>query len=100
MRVANWNDVLPKHEALTSMTAAQLKAAEQASENYVSIIANGISGIGNLLACTASNSGTGLSAEAVTEIGWLLESLGTLVSNLADTGKAATYQLNKVSSGA
>lgn len=100
MRVANWNDLLPKHEALTSMTAEQLKAAEQASETYVSVLANGISGIGNMLACTASNNDTGLDVEAVIEIGWLLESLGTLVSNLASTGSAATYQLSKVTPGA
>lgn len=100
MGVANWNALLPKHEALTKMTAEQLKATGQATETYVAVLANGISGIGHLLACTACNGETGLSSETAVEIGWLLESLGTLISNLADTGNAATYHLSQVSPGA
>ncbi|KGK23875.1 hypothetical protein [Pseudomonas plecoglossicida] len=95
-----WNDLLPRHEALKNMTAGQLKATEQATESCVSVLAHGISGIGHLLACTASNGETGLSSAAVTDIGWLLESLGSLVGNLSDTGAAATYHLSEVKPGA
>ena len=81
------------------MTPEQLKAAEHASESCVTTLAHGISGIGNLLACTASNSETGLNPEALTDIGWLLESLGNLISNLADTGAAANSRLAEIKPG-
>jgi hypothetical protein len=95
-----WNDLLPRHEALKNMTAEQLKAAEQATESCVTVLAHGISGIGHLLACTASNSDTGLNPAVVTDVGWLLESLGSLVGNLSDTGAAATFHLSEVKPGA
>lgn len=95
-----WNDLLPRHEALKNMTPGQLKATEQATESCVSVRAHGISGIGHLLACTASNDDTGLNSGAVTDIGWLLESLGSLVANLSDTSAAATLHLSEVKPGA
>ncbi|WP_256674072.1 MULTISPECIES: hypothetical protein [Pseudomonas] len=95
-----WNDLLPRHEALKNMNADQLKAAEQATESCVTVLAHGISGIGHLLACTASNGDTGLNPEVVTDIGWLLKSLGSLVGNLSDTGAAATFHLSEVKPGA
>lgn len=100
MTAANWNALLPGHQDMKKMSAEELGAAEQASSNYVSVLAHGISGIGNLLACTASNDDTGLSATAVTDIGWMLESLGTLISNLSDTGAAAAFHLTEVKPGA
>lgn len=100
MSVANWNDLLPRHEVLKAMNADQLEAAEEASARYVAVLANGISGIGNLLACTASNGDTGLNENAVTEIGWMLESLGSLISNLSDTSSAAAYHLQESKPGA
>ncbi len=100
MSVANWNDLLPRHESLERMTSDELKAAEQASANYVSTLAHGISGIGHLLACTASNGDTGLSTEVVTDIGWMLESLGELISNLSETKTAAAFHLTEVKPGA
>lgn len=98
--MSHWNDLLPRHEALKNMNADQLKAAEQATESCVAVLAHGISGIGHLLACTASNGDTGLNPEVVTDIGWLLESLGSLVGNLSDTGAAATFHLSEVKPGA
>lgn len=100
MSAANWNSLLPRHETMRKMSAEELSAAEQASNNYVSVLAHGISGIGNLLACTASNEDNGLCATAVTDIGWMLESLGTLISNLSDTGAAAAFHLTEVKPGA
>lgn len=90
----NWNDLLPNHEAIQAMTPEQLKAAGKAVDLYVCTLANGISGIGNLLACTASNGRTGLNEDAVTSVGWMLESLGDLISTLTDTGKDLNCRRN------
>ncbi len=88
-RVPTWNDLLPNVEAIErTMKPDELAQAGRACDQYVMNLAHGISGIGNLLACTASNGETGLSEEAATDVGWLLESLGTLIANLADTGTA------------
>lgn len=86
MSAPNWNALLPSHEAIQAMSPEQLKAAGQAADQYVCTLANGISGLGHLLACTASNGETGLSEDAVTSVGWMLESLGDLISKLTDTG--------------
>jgi len=95
VNVPTWNDLLPGMKAIEqTMKSDELEQAGRACDQYVMNLANGISGIGNLLACTASNGETGLSEEAVTDVGWLLESLGTLISNLADTGNAIQQQRN------
>lgn len=95
MKVPNWNDLLPSGDAIEKhMTPEQLEATAGACDRYIMTLAHGVSGIGNLLACTASNSESGLSEEAVTDVGWLLEGLGHLISNLADTGDAAKYRRN------
>jgi hypothetical protein len=96
MSIPNWQDLLPRHELIVKMSVEQLKTTEQASATYVSVLAHGISGIGNLLACTASNEETGLNSVAVTDIGWMLESLGKLVSNLSDINAATSRELNEV----
>jgi hypothetical protein len=95
MKVANWNDILPTHEAIRAMAPEKLEAASGASTRYVATLAFGIAGIGNLLACTASNSETGLSEEAVTHVGWLLDALGDLIGKLADTDAGVQYQIQK-----
>lgn len=96
MSSGNWQNLLPNHESILKMSAEKLQATEKASDRYLSVLAHGISGIGNLLACTASNGETGLSETAVTDIGWMLESLGTLISNLSDTGAAAAHRRNEI----
>ncbi|WP_313551186.1 hypothetical protein [Pseudomonas sp.] len=80
-----WNDLLPNYEDLQRMDTERLAKAERMACSQVATLALGISGIGNLLACTASNNETGLSADAVTDVGWMLESLGHLINNLSDT---------------
>lgn len=96
---AHWGDMLPSHEAIQKMSPEKLKDISYASSNYLSVIGHGVSGIGNLLACTASNSETGLSTTAVTDIGWMLESLGHLISNLSDTGSAIELRLSEIKQG-
>lgn len=95
MKVANWNDILPTPEAIRAMTPEKLDAASGASTRYVTTLAFGIAGVGNLLACTASNTETGLSEDAVTHVGWLLDALGDLIGKLADTDAGVQYQMQK-----
>ena len=100
MTTPNWNHILLTHETITTMSADQLVSTGLASNDCASVLAHGISGIGNLLACAASNTDAGLSASAVTDIGWLLESLGTLISKLSDINTDTDFQLNKFKPGA
>lgn len=99
MSASEWQSILPTHETIIKMPASQLATVSQASKHYVSVLAHGISGIGNILACTASNSETGLSESAVTDIGWMLENLGNLISSLSDIGNATELHLNKLKPG-
>ena len=93
MSLGNWNGLLPKHEAIKEMSTDELRKTADSTKEYACVLAHGISGIGNLLACTTSNGETGLSDQAVTSVGWMLESMGTLISNLVDTQAAAEYHL-------
>ncbi|HCS08680.1 MAG TPA: hypothetical protein DIW67_16360 [Pseudomonas sp.] len=99
MTTPSWNSLLPGHQSMKTMSADELGAVEQASGDYLAVLANGISGIGHMLACTASNSETGISSSAVTDIGWMLESLGVLISNLSDTRNSADFLLTEVKVG-
>ncbi|MGO3029127.1 hypothetical protein [Pseudomonas helleri] len=99
MSLPNWNAILPSLEAIQAMTPEKLKATEDAADRYIGALAHGISGIGNLLACTASNSESGLNEGAVADVGWLLESLGGLIGNLYTTEAAAAYRRNEVERG-
>jgi len=96
MSVPDWNDLLPHHEAIQAMPPERLDAAGRAADEYIRTLANGVSGIGHLLACTASNGDTGLCEDAVTNVGWMLESLGELISKLSDTGSGINYRLDTI----
>lgn len=88
MSAANWNAMLPKIATIEAMSAEELEAAAEAVDTHGMAIGFGIAAIGNLLACTASNDETGLCKDAATNIGWLLQSLGTLSAKLADNATA------------
>lgn len=94
-RTTNWCDLLAQKDSLKALAVEDLEALNSAGNDYLHSIAHGISGIGNLLACTASNSETGLDKEAVTNIGWMLESLGSLISNLSDVMAETEYLANE-----
>lgn len=96
MKTPNWNDLLPTHEAIRSMTPARLEAVSGATSRYIATLAFGIAGVGNLLACTASSDDSGLDNDAVTHVGWLLESLGDLIGKLADTEVGARFQRGEI----
>jgi hypothetical protein len=97
---AIWGDLFPTHAALASMSPEALKEVSSASNGCLSTLSHGISGIGNLLATAASNGTAALSPSAVADIGWLLESLGRLISELSDTGYATESRLNELTQGA
>lgn len=96
MSSANWNALLPNVAAIDAMSADELTAASEATETQGASIGFGIAAIGNLLACTASNDETGLCKDAVTDIGWLLQSLGTLSAKLSDNGRAIAGRRREV----
>lgn len=89
MKTANWKDLLISGQEMKQMPLGDLDAISGAGDSYLHSIAQGISGIGNLLACTASNGVSGLDPEAVTKIGWMLDVLGGLISNLSDLAAEA-----------
>ncbi|EGH20558.1 hypothetical protein [Pseudomonas amygdali] len=83
MKTMNWCDLLIKRDEITAMNADDLDAVIRATDDQLLTLAHGVSGIGNLLACAASNEESGLSPDAVRNVGWMLESLGALISNVA-----------------
>ena len=93
MSSLNWKDLLLGMESINAMEPDNLEAVRQASDNHMHILAHGISGLGSLLACAADNDDTGLNTQAVTNVGWMLESLGILISNLSDTAAHAERQI-------
>lgn len=88
MSTPNWNALLPKIATIEAMSAGELEAAAEAVDTHGMAIGFEIAAIGNLLACTAANDETGLCKEAATNIGWLLQLLGTLSAKLADNATA------------
>lgn len=66
-----------------------LDAARRTCECQGTTIGHGISAIGHLLAVAADSGEMGNAAAR--DIGWLLESLGELSANLADTQRAAAW---------
>jgi hypothetical protein len=96
MSAPNWNDLLPSVGQIDAMSPERLERATEAASQYGINLGFGIAAIGHLLACTASNGETGLSERVATDIGWLLETLGTLSANLADTGDALDYRRNQL----
>ena len=89
MSTVSWKDLLISGQAMKQLPSDDLEAISSASDDYLHTIAHGVSGIGNLLACTASNGVSGLDSEAVTKIGWMLDALGGLISNLSDVASEA-----------
>lgn len=90
MKTMNWSDLLIKRDEIAAMNAEDLDAVSRATDGQLSALTHGVSGIGNLLACAALNEEVGLSPDAVAGVGWMLESLGELISNVAEVSAHAT----------
>lgn len=91
MSIPTWRDVLPNCGALASMSEAELTVVANLAESEGVTVEFGISAIGHLMAIAASSNQ--LSQETAASIGWLLMSLGTLSSGLADMGRGVDNEL-------
>lgn len=89
--MSSWKGILPTHETLRAMSVEDLDAVVKSSANNIHTLAHGVSAIGNLLAGAASNTDTGLNLDAVSNIGYLLGSIGGLISNLVDAEDNAKH---------
>lgn len=83
----SWNALLLSHQQIQEIPPERLGHAAESVSAQITNLACGISAIGNLLACTASNGDTGLCTDAATSLGWLLESLGELTAALINTSE-------------
>ena len=91
MSIPNWNDLLVFPTRASSPD--ELKRVAQASNQFSTTLGFGIAAIGTLLAHTAQAGE--LSEDAALNIGWLLDSLGSLSARLADTQQEARYLLGQ-----
>jgi hypothetical protein len=82
--IPSWSNLLPSPSAVEKMGPEELKMTGAAIDEYSFTLGCGIAAIGNLLACTASNSETGLDMKTAADIGWLIESLGALSAQLSN----------------
>ncbi|PYD06744.1 hypothetical protein DND90_16270 [Pseudomonas syringae pv. maculicola] len=89
MKTMRWCDLLIQRDEIAAMNAEDLDAVSRATGGQLSALTHGVSGIGNLLACAALNEEVGLSLDAVASVGWMLESLGELIGNVADVSAHA-----------
>ena len=95
MSALNWNGLLIGQQQIKDIAPERLGHAAESVSGRITTLACGISSIGNLLACTASNGETGLCTDTATSLGWLLESLGELTAALVNTGESMSDELNR-----
>ena len=94
MNFNDWSHLLLSAEQASNTSPKQAAHLADSINAKALTLANGVSAIGCLLACTASNGKTGLAPETATNIGWLLESLGELTATLIHTGEHASEAAN------
>lgn len=89
--MSGWKGFLPTHDTLRTMPLEDLEAVTTSTADNIHTLAHGIAAIGTLLAGTATNEEIGLNAAAVANVGFMLESLGGLISNLVDLDDNAKH---------
>ncbi|WP_313487322.1 hypothetical protein [Stutzerimonas kunmingensis] len=97
MSAVCWGHVLPDTLTLNKYSDDEVEAIERTAECEAQTMAHGIAAIGELLAYTA-DSGE-LDKGTATNIGWLINSLGTLSGRLVDVASAAEYELGRRKAG-
>ena len=98
MKPVSWGHLLPDPSRLNPLAADDPEAIERTAGCEAITVAHGIAAIGELLAFTA-DAGE-LMDDTARDIGWLIKSLGTLSSRLADVANGAEYELERPKSTA
>ena len=93
MKAVCWSHLLPDPMVLNDYSDDKLEAIERTAECEALTVAHGISAIGELLAWTA-DAGE-LDKDVARNIGWLINSLGTLSGRLVDVANGAEYELER-----
>lgn len=93
MKAVCWSHLLPDPMDLRDYSTEQVEAIERTAECEGMTVSHGISAIGELLAFTA-DAGE-LSNDTARNIGWLINSLGTLSGRLVDVANGAEYELER-----
>lgn len=78
----DFKQLLIDPESFGSTPTERLKSIGSAANNMNGTIIHGIAAIGAILAGAAMNEDAGLNADAVADLGWLLQSLGKLCSSV------------------
>ncbi len=82
-----WRDLLLNTDQFKGMAPDALSEAGNAADCCTRTIGYGVAAIGSLLAGAALNKDHGLDADAIADLGWLLQSMGELSATLADTAE-------------
>lgn len=98
--VPSWYDLMVSDAAIQQLAPEQLEKAHRMAEGETATLALGISGLGNLLVCAASNKDAGLSKGAVESVGWMLESMGRLLYAMTDTQGLIQHRFDALSKSA
>lgn len=88
MSAPDWNDLLQTNRYFEQLQGEAKERAGEASRFYIAQLAMGISGVGDLLACTATNGVTGLSSDAAAKVSWMMTVMGDLIVSLGDIAEA------------
>lgn len=96
----SWYDLMVSDATIQQLAPEQLEKAHRMAEGETVTLSMGISGLGNLMACAASNEDSGLSSEAVQSVGWMLDSLGRLLATMNDTQGLIQHRLDALSKSA
>lgn len=89
--MSGWKGFLPTHDTLGTMPIGDLDLVVSSTGDNIHTLAHGIAAIGTLLAGTATNEEMGINPDAVANVGFMLESLGALISGLVDVGDNAKH---------
>lgn len=93
------NDLLVDTNTFDSLSIEQLNTISVAAECHSMNLSHGIAAIGNILACAALNTDTGLNMDVVADLGWLIETLGNLNSKVTDIENCAAHYRSRKAQG-
>lgn len=84
-----WHSLTHDNDQLRALNTDELRLAHNAAESYALAITNGISAVGNLLACAVLNDRMPPSNDVIADAAWLIEALGELSARLSDVQEGA-----------